>query len=91
MKDQKIVGLKRKDNVYYEIQGMLKICNKTSCLFAIWGSSQRKMYVERIDRDNDFFETKMKPKLLSFYYDWLLPELIDPRLKYGMPLRIPNL
>lgn len=40
-----------------------------------------------IDRDDVFWETKMKTKLLSFYMDWLLPEIVDSPRARGMPLR----
>lgn len=46
------------------------------------------MYVERIERDDDFF-AKMENKLLTFYNDWLVPELLDPRLGRHMPIRVP--
>lgn len=29
----------------------------------------------------------MKQKLLAFYMDWLLPEIVDSRRARGMPLR----
>lgn len=83
-------GLKKSDDLYYQIQGQLHILNVNVCLFAIWTSSLHNLYVQRINRDEDFFKTKMETRLLSFYYDWLLPELIDPRLKRNMAVREPE-
>lgn len=76
--------LKKSDDLYYQIQGQLHILEKNVCLFSIWTSTQYNMYVERIERDEKSFISKMRTQLVSFYNDWLLPELIDPRLKRNM-------
>lgn len=83
-----VVRLKKTDDIYYHIQGLLHILQKDFCLFGIWTCTQHKMYVEKIERDVAFF-SKMKDRLTSFYHDWLLPELIDPRLKRNMEIRVP--
>lgn len=85
-----VMGLKRNHNTYFNIQGQLHICDKSVCLFSVFTGSNHKMYVERIERDQSFFETKMKNKLTPFYNDWLLPELVNPRLSRSMPVREPN-
>lgn len=85
-----VLGLKKNDNIYYEIQGGLHVAEKKICIFTIWTSTQYKMYTERIERDDTFFDTKMKAQLLSFYNDWLLPELVDPRLSRKMEVRVPT-
>lgn len=85
-----VLGLKKSDSIYYDIQGQLHICEKQICIFAIWTSTQHKMYTERIERDDAFFDTKMKSQLLSFYNDWMLPELVDPRLCRNMEIKVPN-
>ncbi len=79
--------MKKSHDMFYQIQGQLHILEKNVCLFAIWTSSQYKMYVEKIERDENFFITKMKSRLVSFYHDWLLPELVDSRLRRNMPVR----
>lgn len=82
-------SLKKTHDMFYQIQGQLHILEKNVCLFAIWTSSQYKMYTERIVRDEFFFTSKMKNQLTTFYNEWLLPELIDPRLQRTMPVREP--
>ena len=82
--------LKRNHNIYYDIQGQLHICDKKTCLLVIWTSNRYNVFIERIEKDDNFFNEKMKGRLISFYNDWLLPELIDPRLKRGMAIREPN-
>ncbi|KAJ6647984.1 hypothetical protein Bhyg_03209 [Pseudolycoriella hygida] len=84
-----VLGLKRTDDIYYQIQGQLHILDKSVCLFAIWTSTRCNMFIEKINRDEQFYKTKMENQLISFYYDWLLPELIDPRLKRNMQVREP--
>lgn len=84
------LGLKKSADLYYQIQGTLHIFEKKICLFAVWTSTLQNMYVERIERDEDFFDSKMKIHLVGFYNDWLLPELADPRLKRSMAVREPR-
>lgn len=84
------LGLKKSDDMYYQIQGQLHILEKNVCLFAVWTSSLQRMYVERIERDETFFNSKMGTRLITFYNDWLLPELADPRLKRNMAVREPG-
>lgn len=82
--------LKKNHNIFYDVQGQLHICKKKSCIFSIWTSNRYQMYVQRIERDDNFFDNKMKAKLNTFYNDWLLPELVNSRLSRNMPIREPN-
>lgn len=82
--------LKKSHNLYFDIQGQLHICKKRICLFAVWTSNRHKMFVDRIQRDDDFFNNKMITQLQTFYNSWLVPELINPRLSRGMQIREPN-
>ena len=41
--------------------------------------------IEKIERDNAFWDNDMKDKLTKFYNDCLLPELIDPRYPQSLP------
>lgn len=84
------VSLKQTHNIYFCVQGEMKICNKRACLFAIWSSNKFHMFVQRIERDDDFFKKKMENQLCQFYDDWMLPELVDPRLARNMPVREPQ-
>uniref|UniRef100_A0A1Y1LUC9 YqaJ viral recombinase domain-containing protein n=1 Tax=Photinus pyralis TaxID=7054 RepID=A0A1Y1LUC9_PHOPY len=77
--------LKRSHNYYYQIQGALHICKKQLCYFIIY--TLGGLHVETIERDDDFWETKMKEKLADFYFNSLLPEIIDPRRCRQLQLR----
>ncbi|XP_025192182.1 uncharacterized protein LOC112592372 [Melanaphis sacchari] len=45
---------------------------------------------EKIERDDTLWQTKMFPKLNDFFFNCLLPELVDPRHPRSMPIRNPN-
>lgn len=47
------------------------------------------MKVYFIQRDDEFWKTKMEAKLVKFYYDCILPELVDPRHSRCMQIRDP--
>lgn len=45
------------------------------------------MKVEVIEKDDQFWEQLMEPKLKHFYLTYMLPELCDPRHVRNMPIR----
>lgn len=71
-----------KNNVYYyQVQGQLHITKRDLCYFAVYTGTDLK-YVE-VERDDNFWAEKMEPKLISFYHEYLEPEIVN-RL-CGMP------
>lgn len=70
---------------YYQVQGQLEIAEKDYCLFGVW--TPKELRVEKIYRDKDFFKKKMLKKLLTFYLNCLLPEIIDSGASRNMVLR----
>lgn len=77
--------LKQTDTFYYQVQGQLNISNRQFCYFCIW--TPHGILYEKIEKNNIFWETKMLPKLTNFYYNCLLPEIIDSRFDRNLPLR----
>lgn len=75
---------------YFQVQGQLHISNKSQCILAVWTGSDFPLKVERILRDDKFWEEKMLTKLSNFYMDCILPELIDPRVTRSMNVRDPS-
>lgn len=71
------INLKRTHNYMYQIQGQLHICNKSICYFVVW--SPLGIHIEEIERDDVFWETKMRDHLHKFFMVCLLPEILDPR------------
>jgi len=73
---------------FYQIQGQLNITRRDYCLFVLWTpKSIKKIYVQR---DNDFWKNRMLPILTRFYYECMLPEILDSRHNRHMPIRNPK-
>lgn len=45
------------------------------------------MHQIRLYPDEAFWTKEMDRKICAFYYDHLLPEVLDPRKRRGMPIR----
>lgn len=69
------------------MQGQLHIADKKICLFAVWTGKELPVKVEKITRDDEFWEKAMKNRLIDYYNKCLLPEIVDPRKSRSMPLR----
>lgn len=61
-----ILKLKRNHDYYYQIQGQLQLANKNKCYFLVW-SPVGTPHIEIIERDCEFWNTKMYPKLKTFF------------------------
>lgn len=60
---------------------------KIFCIFAAW--TPKGIKTEKIFFDQQFWEKEMFPKLNLFFFDFLLPEIVDPRHPAG-PIRNPQ-
>lgn len=76
--------LKKNDNYMHQVQGQLNITNKNKCYFVVWPS--KDLFYQITYKDEHFWESQV-PKLITFYKNALLPELIDPRKVRGQELR----
>lgn len=83
-----ITGINKKHPYYYQVQGQLHITKRQYCLFTLWTSKGIK--VTKIERDDTFWYTEMEEKLRKFYFDCLLPEIVDPRYTRSMQIRDPE-
>ncbi|XP_063221397.1 uncharacterized protein LOC134530485 isoform X1 [Bacillus rossius redtenbacheri] len=79
--------LRRNHSYYFQIQGQLNICDREYCDFVVYAGG--KIIVECIVRDKILWQEKMLPKLSQFYMDCILPEIADPRIPRGLPVREP--
>ena len=50
---------------------------------------EEELYYENIGRDREFWSNKMLPNLQKFYFETLLPEIVDGRLPRSMEIREP--
>lgn len=71
------VTLKVRHNYYYQVQGQLAILNLEWCDFIVW--TNKDLHVERMKADREFWQQQCLPKLRSYYYNIMLPEIIYPR------------
>lgn len=69
------------------MQGQMKVANRKYCIFVLW--TPLGVFTHKILFDNEFWKQSMESKLKSFYFDCLLPELIDPRYTRSMEIRNP--
>jgi hypothetical protein len=78
----------KKHAYFFQIQGQLHITGRQYCLFTLW--TPRGTKIEKVERDDSFWENNMEHKLITFYLDCLLPELLDPRFPRSLPIRNPE-
>ncbi|CAI6376417.1 unnamed protein product [Macrosiphum euphorbiae] len=71
------ISLKKDDNYFYQIIGQLRISKRDICHFIVY--SHNWQHVEIIKYDPQFWIDKMESKLKRFYYECLLPEIVDPQ------------
>lgn len=79
--------LSRTHFFYYQIQGQLHITGRKFCDFIVY--TEQDIDVQRIERDDEFWQTEMEPFLTRFYRECVLPEVVDPRLERSMKIRDP--
>lgn len=77
--------LKENHAYAFQIQGQLNITKRSVCYFVVW--SPKQVIVTKIFRDKELWERKMLPKLKMFYFEALLPELIDSRVVRKLEIR----
>lgn len=82
--------INKKHHWYYQVQGQLHITKRKCCMFAVWYGADKPLKIERIERDDEFWQNEMFPKLKAFYTEHLLPELVDPRRSRNMEIRNPT-
>lgn len=87
-KGKKSYAVKKRHSYYHQIQGQLQIKQIKNCYFVLW--TPLGMKVEKVEKDDIFWKTTMLPKLEQFYFNCLLPEIIDPRRRRNMPIKEPE-
>lgn len=65
--------LKKSHKYYSQIQGQLFITEKECCYFIVW--TPKGLLYQKIGRDQEYW-SDMLPKLKTFYFDYLLKELL---------------
>ncbi|XP_067203566.1 uncharacterized protein [Linepithema humile] len=80
--------MNRNHRFFYQVQGQLNITQRNYCIFVIW--TPKSLKTVRVNRDNVFWEKEMVPILTRFYYECILPEILDSRHNRHMPIRNPQ-
>ncbi|XP_060875648.1 uncharacterized protein LOC132948948 [Metopolophium dirhodum] len=86
MKDSSII-VKQNSNYYFQVIGQLHITKRELCYLVVY--TEKWTTVEKIYYDHTFWIQNMSEKLMSFYLNCLLPELVDPL--YGKRLLISDI
>lgn len=71
------ISIKKNHSYYYQVQMQIFICDVQFCDFVIW--SPKGCGIQRIFRDDDFWD-KLRPKLIDFHHNVLLPEYFEMRI-----------
>ncbi|KAK4886106.1 hypothetical protein RN001_002377 [Aquatica leii] len=82
--------INKKHPWYYQIQGQLRVTNRRCCLLAVWTGPSFPLKVEYVLKRNDFWKNHIESKLIQFYMNCVLPEIVDPRHARNMPIRDPQ-
>ena len=85
LKDEETIN--KNHDFYFQIQGQLHISGRQTCILIIWTPLGMKSYT--IEKDDEFWK-KMEPRLTEFYFDCLLPEIVDSRIARNMEIREPD-
>ncbi|XP_041988658.1 uncharacterized protein LOC121740029 [Aricia agestis] len=72
--------INKKHNYYYQIQGQLRVSQMKKCYFVGYISPAHDITVLEIERDENFI-LDMLPKLVSFYKNSVLPEVVLRKVK----------
>lgn len=78
------IHLKKTHNYYHQVQGQMAILELPWCDFIVWTLCD--IHIERIYFDQSFWNDKCYPKLYSFYFGIILPELVFPRHTLGLDI-----
>jgi hypothetical protein len=84
-KKKEISGINTIHKYYYQVQGQLQITGRKYRIIMFW--TKKGIRFKKIERDDNLWNTKIFPKLKQFYFNCLLPKLVDPRHPRSMPIR----
>ena len=79
-KRQGTVQLDRNHDYYYQVQCQLYCTERAWCDFVV--RTKKDLYIERIQFDQQWWQNQL-PKIKTFYFNALLPELACPRHHTG--------
>ena len=77
-----------KHKYYYQVQGELHHTQRSYGLLVLWTPLNLRIVI--VWRDDNFWKKEMEPKLVRFFFDCMLPEIVDGRYLRNMKIREPD-
>lgn len=76
----------KNNDLLIELLGKLHVTDRQLALIMVWLSESEYKVLE-VSRDDTFFETQVLPKLIYFYNEVMIKELVNSRKERSMDLR----
>lgn len=74
---------------YLEVQAELHVSDRKFAYLVVWlGDGNEKFKIEKLERDDKFWDSHMKPKLIFFFNQCMLKEIANSRRDRKMGLRV---
>lgn len=89
-KENNVMNLNKENEWFIELQSELHITNRKYGYIMVWlgeVNDEPQYRIVKIPKDDSFFENNIKKKLLFFYEELMIKELVDSRKKRHMKLR----
>lgn len=67
-----------------QVQGLLNVTRRKSCYFVVYVDDEKPLFIQKIDRDENFWKTIMLPGLKTFYMGCFLPEVLQHSIHRGI-------
>lgn len=83
-KNSNALRLNDKHKYFYQVHQQMFVTGRKWTDFVVKGSGCDSLFCERVHFSIDRWKSIL-PKLESFFNDWIVPELVYPRVKYGIP------
>ena len=83
--DKGQLNMNVKHKFYFQIQGQLITTERLYCIFVMWSAKDFKVII--VLRDDKFWKNFMKPKITRFFFECMLPEIIDSQYNRNLPIR----
>ncbi|KAF4522566.1 hypothetical protein B566_EDAN012857 [Ephemera danica] len=80
--------MKLNHNYFYQVQGQLHCTRRSYCWFFVY--TKKDSVKIKVERDDTFWKKCMEPHLIKFYWNCLLPEIVDSQRERGEPVREPQ-
>ena len=81
----KEVVLKRGHLYFAQVQGQMAVGERPWCDFVVY--TTQGLSIQRVLFDSDYWNKLLLPKLVSFYNNCVVPEIVSPIHTLGLPLR----